>query len=179
MTLSWIPLVRRASLYLQYRVPTVKYHLALDKWPIKPRLSKSLQSPPKNRNVFRLRGSPTLKAGRMHFVGFASLQRPYNVPPRSLAVNVAITTFLINANTTRGAGQPGETVGWRGAARRGDGDADLVPYAQECCPDGSLAPSLSRCRHLHGYTPRPACLLAPSTLHSTPLLQSVRRPVLR
>lgn len=133
-----------------------------------PRLSKSLQSPPKNRNVFRLRGSPTLRAGRMHFVGFASLQRPYNVPPRSLAVNVAITTFLINANTTRGAGQgPGESVGWRGAARRGDGDADLVPYAQECCPDGSLAPSLSRCRHLHGYTPRPACLLAQSTLHST------------
>lgn len=84
----------------------------------------------------------------MHFVGFASLQTSwYNVPPRSLAVNVAITTFLINANTI-GAGQPGESGGRSAGAARceggGEGDADLVPYAQECCPDGSLAPSLSR-----------------------------------
>lgn len=126
MTLSWIQLVRRASLYLQYRVPTVKSHLALDKWPIKPRLSKSLQSPPKNRNVFRLRGSPTLRAGRMHFVGFASLQRPYNVPPRSLAVNVAITTFLINANTTREQASQGSLSA--GAARREGGTGTLISF---------------------------------------------------
>lgn len=65
----------------------------------------------------------------MHFVGFASLPTSwYNVPPRSLAVNVAITTFLINANTI-GAGQPGESGGRSaGAARCEGGKGTLISF---------------------------------------------------